>query len=99
MKGSVDRREMIKVGLTVAGLGLVTGTEGRAQGSGDPGPRFKLKYAPHFGMFREHAGEDHLAQLEFMKDEGFVALEDNGMSGREIAAQERIAKAMERLDM
>ena len=99
MKGSVDRREMLKAGLSLAGLGLFAGAEGLAQSSAAARPRFKLKYAPHFGMFREHGGEDHVGQLEFMKDEGFVALEDNGMPGREIAVQERIARAMERLDM
>ena len=27
---------------------------------------FKLKYAPHFGMFKHHAGDDHVAQLQFV---------------------------------
>lgn len=50
-------------------------------------------------MFRRHAGEDLVAQLEFMRAEGFTALEDNGMKGRSVGDQERIAKAMERLGM
>ena len=58
---------------------------------------FRLKYAPHFGMFREHAGEDLVAQLEFARAEGFTAWEDNGMMGRPVADQERIGKAMARL--
>jgi hydroxypyruvate isomerase len=61
--------------------------------------RFKLRYAPHFGMFDQHAGDDRVAQLEFMAAEGFTALEDNGMKGRPVAEHERIARAMERLDM
>lgn len=60
---------------------------------------FRLAYAPHFGMFRAHAGADVVAELEFMRAEGFTALEDNGMKGRPVAEQERIAKAMERLGM
>lgn len=69
----------------------------QAQGTS---PRtFRLRYAPHFGMFREHAGQDVVAELEFMRAEGFTALEDNGMKGRSVADQERIAKAMERLGM
>src|SRR5690606_19694508 len=60
---------------------------------------FRLRYAPHFGMFRQHAGNDLVAQLEFMAGEGFTALEDNGMRGRSVADQERIAAAMERLRM
>ena len=45
---------------------------------------FKLKYAPHFGMFKNNAGEDLLDQLQFMADAGFTAMEDNGMKGREV---------------
>ncbi len=60
-------------------------------------PAFKLNYGPHFGMFRNHAGDDLVAQLEFAADEGFVAWEDNDMSGRSIEEQVRIAAAMSRL--
>ena len=41
--------------------------------------RFKLKYAPHFGMFQNHVGEDPVEQIRFMADQGFQAIEDNGM--------------------
>ena len=61
--------------------------------------RFRLDYAPHFGMFRHHAGNDLLDQLRFMADEGFRSLEDNGMRGRDVATQESIASTMERLGM
>ena len=61
--------------------------------------RFDLDYAPHFGMFRHHAGEDLLDQLRFMHDEGFRALEDNGMPRRDVALQERIGAELERLGM
>ena len=61
---------------------------------------FKLKYAPHFGMFREHAGNGGVvAELEFMAAEGFTALEDNGMRGRPVAEQELIGKTLARLNM
>lgn len=53
---------------------------------------FKLKYAPHFGMFAAHAGNDSIDQLKFAADQGFRAWEDNGMKGRK--DQEKIAKAM-----
>ncbi|MBX3373093.1 MAG: TIM barrel protein [Phycisphaeraceae bacterium] len=64
-----------------------------------PARPFRLAYAPHFGMFRHHAGDDPVAQLEFMHAEGFRALEDNGMRGRAREDQERIARALERLEM
>jgi len=61
--------------------------------------RFRLAYAPHFGMFREHAGPDLVAQLEFMAAEGFTALEDNGMRDRPVAEQELIGRTLQRLNM
>jgi len=61
--------------------------------------QFKLKYAPHFGMFKHSAGEDLLDQLQFMSDAGFTAMEDNGMKGREVAMQEKIASKMANLGM
>lgn len=60
---------------------------------------FKLKYAPHFGMFRNSAGEELLDQIQFMSDVGFTAMEDNGMKGREISMQEKIASKMANLGM
>ena len=98
VEGTLDRREIVKVGAAAAGLALLGGGARPLSGR-DSGPRFRLKYAPHFGMFRHHAGPDLVAQLEFMRDEGFVALEDNRMPRRDVAEQERIARAMERLDM
>ncbi len=61
--------------------------------------KFKLNYAPHLGMFRHHAGDDPVDQLNFMADEGFSAFEDNGMKGREIAVQEAMARVMAQRDM
>ena len=61
--------------------------------------RFNLKYAPHFGMFKHSAGEDLLDQLQFMADAGFTAMEDNGMKGREVSMQEKIASKMSNLGM
>lgn len=63
-----------------------------------PAP-FKLKYAPHFGMFQNLAGPDPVDQLKFAADQGFTAWEDNGMMGRPVPEQERIAKAMRDLGM
>lgn len=55
---------------------------------------FHLNYAPHFGMFQNHAGSDPVDQLKFAADEGFRAWEDNGMKGRSPQEQETIARAM-----
>jgi len=61
--------------------------------------KFQLKYAPHFGMFKEHAGPDPIAQLEFMAAQGFTGLEDNGLMGRPVELQERIGSTLSRLGM
>jgi hydroxypyruvate isomerase len=63
---------------------------------GDP---FNLLYAPHFGMFTHHSGKDLIDQIQFMYDQGFRSLEDNGMKDRPLSNQERIAKKMNHLDM
>lgn len=60
---------------------------------------FNLNYAPHFGMFKESAGDDIIKQLRFMKDQGFTALEDNGMMGRSVSDQEKIGNELARLGM
>ena len=61
--------------------------------------KFKLKYAPSFGQFRQHAGDDLIDQLKFMADQGFSAMFDNGLMGKPTDVQEKIAKEMSRLDM
>ncbi|HSN50842.1 MAG TPA: TIM barrel protein, partial [Bacteroidales bacterium] len=60
---------------------------------------FKLKYAPGFGMFREHAGENLIDNIKFCYDMGFRAMFDNGLMNRPAADQEKIAGEMQRLGM
>jgi hydroxypyruvate isomerase len=60
---------------------------------------FKLKYAPHFGMFENSAGKDPIDQLKFMADNGFQAMEDNGMMGRTPQLQTQIGETMAKLNM
>ena len=42
-------------------------------------PTFKLNYAPHDGMFANHAGKNFIDQIKFMADQGFRGIEDNGL--------------------
>ena len=55
---------------------------------------YQLKYAPHLGMFKHHAGDDPIDQLKFMADQGFTAFEDNNMKRRTVEMQEKMAKTM-----
>ncbi|GAB4030376.1 hydroxypyruvate isomerase family protein [Spirosoma gilvum] len=100
----MQRRNFVKSTLGAAGLGLTAAAESVADNwHSQPAflakNTFKLKYAPHFGMFENSAGKDPIDQLKFMADMGFTALEDNGMMGRDAALQEKIAKEMTRLGM
>ncbi|MHC4946321.1 MAG: hydroxypyruvate isomerase family protein [Planctomycetota bacterium] len=100
----MDRREFMSVGLpgmglVVAGAATALGAAGPHRASAGGKHQFKLKYAPHFGMFRNHGGDDLVDQLRFMADEGFTALEDNGMRSRSLEDQARVAKEMELLGM
>jgi hydroxypyruvate isomerase len=101
----MQRRSFLKNGATSAAV-LLAGSRAisvPAQNSTDENPTgkhaFKLKYAPHLGMFRHHAGENPLDQLQFMADNGFRAFEDNDMKKREIPVQEAIASKMASLGM
>lgn len=60
---------------------------------------FNLKYAPHLGMFKHHAGSDPISQLKFMLDQGFNSFEDNNMKNRNIQTQKKIASFMSNNNM
>ena len=99
----MNRRNFLGAGLaagaTAFGWSASSAGAGHSGGSAARVSGFKLKYAPHFGMFKHHAGDDLIDQLKFMADQGFSALEDNGMMGRDVATQEKIAAEMSRQNM
>jgi len=97
----MKRRQFIKTGLITSSLPLAgsllwANSMNQKTKKGDP---FNLLYAPHFGMFTHHSGKDLIDQIQFMYDQGFRSLEDNGMKDRPLSDQERIAKKMNQLDM
>lgn len=59
---------------------------------------FNLKFAPHDGMFSNHA-KTFLDQIQFMYDQGFRAIEDNGMLKRPKEEQDKIASLLAKLGM
>lgn len=100
----MERRTFLRNSTAIGAAAVFSGAAGLAMaGPGKSPPlekhNFKLKYAPHFGMFRHNAGEDLLDQLQFMADAGFRAMEDNGMKDRDISMQEKIASKMANLGM
>jgi len=95
----MDRREFIAKGLA-AGTVIALGTQTViAHGRNSNQAKFRMKYAPHFGMFRNSAGNDPIDQLKFAADQGFTAWEDNGMMRKSTDLQKKIAITMEQLDM
>ena len=92
----MNRRDFLATGATaVVGASAMETLAAPAA----PARKFKLNYAPHFGMFKNHAGDDLVAQLQFMADQGFTALEDNGAPDRPVADQEKIGKTLADLKM
>ena len=79
---------------SLAASGMESDTRFPGSTTAESGSTFNLNYAPHLGMFSQHAGADPVDQLNFMADEGFRAFEDNGMKGRTIQVQEAMSRTM-----
>ncbi|NHE56823.1 hydroxypyruvate isomerase family protein [Cyclobacterium plantarum] len=98
----MERRKFIRnvsLGTAAAGFAGVSGIQAGQPLQVKADETFNLDYAPHFGMFKHHAGEDLLDQITFMHERGFRSLEDNGMMRRTPEMQEKIANHMSRLGM
>jgi hydroxypyruvate isomerase len=98
----MKRRELLAGALGATALS-VAGRGARSapvrQTSAAKKARFKLNYAPSFGQFKNHAGNDLTAQIQFAADEGFGAMFDNGIMGRPVAEQELIARELAKRNM
>ncbi|PHN01596.1 hydroxypyruvate isomerase family protein [Flavilitoribacter nigricans] len=95
----MERRTFVKTALSASAALSVPLTGRAAQASISKAEPFKLKYAPHLGMFKHSAGEDPIDQIKFMADQGFRAFEDNSLSSRDVALQEKIGKTLADLNM
>lgn len=95
----MDRRTFLSSAIAAAALpaAATAANERAATANAAATKPFRLKYAPHFGMFARAAGKDTVAQLEWAAERGFRAWEDNNMMNRSTSEQNKIAKAMERL--
>jgi hydroxypyruvate isomerase len=96
----MKRSEFIKSSV-LTGLALAAGTTVSADISNYPAPgkTFNLNYAPHDGMFSNHAGKSFPDQIRYMHDQGFRAIEDNGYLNRSITEQEQIGNLLNKLGM
>jgi hydroxypyruvate isomerase len=98
----MKRRNFLRNGMALTASALSVGqalASGRKEKNGLAEKTFKLNYAPHQGMFKNHAGENFIDQIKFMHDQGFRAIEDNGLLKRPVEEQDKIGKELARLGM
>ncbi len=99
----MKRRQFIQKGALTGSLFAMGGAALGAEALSSPTPdtstksTFNLKYAPHDGMFKAHAGDSVVVQLKFMAEQGFTAFEDNEMKNRPVSLQKEMATTMEHL--
>ncbi|MBL7878114.1 MAG: xylose isomerase, partial [Cyclobacteriaceae bacterium] len=96
----MKRRNFIQAGLTAAASTFAfTSAQAKEFTASLAAKPFKLNYAPHDGMFKNHGGTDFIDQIKFMADQGFRGIEDNGLLGRPAVEQDRIGKTLSQLGM
>ncbi len=97
----MKRRSFLKKSIVLSAFPFITSnliSRNRTDKKNSDEP-FNLNYAPHFGMFKNNAGEDLIDQIQYMYDRGFRSLEDNGMKNRSISTQNKISSKMGSLGM
>lgn len=100
----MKRRDFLVKGVsTAASTAVFSAPRGSFPGQESKTPpgkgRFKLNYAPSFGQFKNLAGKDLAAQIQFAAGEGFGAMFDNGIMNRPVPQQEVIAKELQKQGM
>lgn len=94
------RRTFLHTGLAAGAAWAWTGTTSPMMPAAPADShRGRLKLAPHFGMFRHHAGDCPLDQLRWLAGHGFTAVEDRGLAMRPTAEQARIGREANRLGL
>jgi hydroxypyruvate isomerase len=98
---AMQRRQFVQQSLLAGGSLLAAGAGSAAAActnKADNTP-FHLNYAIHDGMFKNSAGKDFIDQIKFAYDQGFRAIEDNGMTGRSADDQTKIGNTLAKLGM
>ena len=103
-KNFIQSSLLAGAGLLTAGAASAASSEkregtGSNQGAQSAGQPFNLNYGIHDGMFRNSAGNDFIDQIKYGYDQGFRAIEDNGMAGRPPEQQQKIGDALAKLGM
>lgn len=95
----MKRRSFIRQSIALSASTLAFGHSVAKAAAAPAEKTFQLNYAPHQGMFSNHAGKDFVDEIKFMHDQGFRAIEDNGMLNRSKEEQDRIGSTLSKLGM
>lgn len=93
------RNSLLTIGAITTGAGITHTFAAEKNGATFGDKVFNLDYAPHQGMFENHAGKSFLDQIQFMYDKGFRSIEDNGYLNRPVEEQEKIGNLLAKLGM
>lgn len=93
------RQSILTGGSVLAGKSLLAKSESGYSSSTSAVTPFNLPYAIHDGMFKNSAGDNFIDQIKFAYDQGFRAIEDNGMMSRTPEMQKKIGDTLESLGM
>lgn len=93
------KSSLLTAGALTAGAGITNTFSAEKQNPIAADKIFNLDYAPHQGMFENHAGKNFLDQIQFMHDKGFRSIEDNGFLNRSVEEQNKIGNLLTKLGM
>ncbi len=93
------KNTLLTVGAVSAGNGITSAAAADHHNIASADKVFNMDYAPHQGMFANHAGKNFLDQIQFMHDKGFRSIEDNGYLKRPVDEQEKIGSLLAKLGM
>ena len=94
----MQRRKFVQQSI-LAGASVIAASNLKAADKPADGKTFNLNYGIHDGMFANSAGKNFLDQIQFAYDNGFRAIEDNGMVGRTADEQTKIGEKLAKLGM
>ena len=98
----MERRKFIRNSILSGAAVITTGKSFSVNTKKDVLPEskpFNLPYAIHDGMFENNAGKDFPDQIKWAHDQGFSAIEDNGMMSRPVDEQKKIGDLLTKLGM
>ncbi|WP_029275082.1 hydroxypyruvate isomerase family protein [Pedobacter borealis] len=93
------RNSLFTAGAIATGAGINNTFAAEKPNTAFSDKTFNMDYAPHLGMFENHAGKSFLDQIQFMYDKGFRSIEDNGYLNRPVEEQEKIGNLLAKLGM